>query len=100
MSTVVRLTRTPASTNEGQVLGGDVSKILSGAPTTQSAVQHHSNEMMHGTWSCQVGKWSHTQNGEEFVNLLEGEMTLESSDGETSTFVPGDNFVIPHGWDG
>lgn len=56
--------------------------------------------MMHGTWTCQVGKWHHTQNGEEYVNLLEGAMLLDSSEGEVSYFSAGDNFVIPRGWEG
>lgn len=97
---VCKLTATPGSIEyaEGPVLGGDVSKIISGSPTTKTAIQH-AGLLVSGTWECEVGKWSHEQSGDEYVNLLEGTMILENEDG-AENYSAHDTFVIPDGWVG
>ena len=96
---VHRLTATPADTSPGPVLGGDEAKIISGSPTTKTAVQY-SGELLSGTWECEPGKWNHTQSGDEHVALLMGEMVLTSEAGTSETYAAPDNFVIPDGWTG
>ena len=97
---VCKLTPHPAEYGaSGPVLGGDVSKIISGAPSTKTAVQH-AGGIVTGTWECEPGKWSHEQSGDEYVSLLEGSMILESADGTVEKYSALDSFVIPDGWSG
>ena len=35
---------------------------------------------------------------DEFVSILEGEVTLTNIDGGTQTYKPGDTFLVPKGW--
>lgn len=37
---------------------------------------------------------------DEFVQVLEGEVTLTNVDGETATYKQGDTFLVPKGWMG
>lgn len=37
---------------------------------------------------------------DEFVMVLEGEVTLTSRDGQKQTYKVGENFVVPKGWQG
>lgn len=97
---VIRLTETPAEyTATGPVLGGDVGNIISGAPSTKTAIQH-TGGVKAGLWECEPGKWSHVQSGDEYITLLEGSMILESADGHTESYSAPDSFVIPDGWEG
>lgn len=76
---------------------------LSGAPeqSLQNMYASAAKELLSGTWSSEVGKWSvdYSQR-HEFCYLIEGHIVLADEDGEESTFKTGDAFVIPVGFKG
>ncbi|MBB3232102.1 cupin domain-containing protein [Halomonas stenophila] len=76
---------------------------LSGAPeqSLQNMYASAAKDLLSGTWSSEVGKWSvdYSQR-HEFCYLIKGHIVLADEDGEESTFKAGDAFVIPVGFKG
>lgn len=76
---------------------------LSGAPeqSLKNLYASASKELLSGTWSSEVGKWSvdYSQR-HEFCYLIKGHIVLADEDGIESTFKAGDAFVIPVGFKG
>jgi len=87
----------PAAISREDVLNGQV--ILSGHPSTKASTQF-TGHLTAGTWECEAGSWRHAQAGDEFVQLLEGKMTLIRLDGHAQNYNAPTSFVIPDGWAG
>jgi len=87
----------PTSITLEDVLNGQV--ILSGHPSTKTSTQF-TGHLSSGTWECEKGSWKHAQAGDEYVQLLEGKMTLIRVDGHSQNFDAPVSFVIPDGWAG
>lgn len=81
----------------------DAERRISGAPEqcVQNIYASASQELLSGTWSSEVGKWSVDYSyRHEFCYLVRGHIVLTDKDGEESTFKAGDAFVIPVGFKG
>jgi len=87
----------PASISREDVLNGQT--ILAGHPSTKTSTQFVGH-LSAGTWECEEGSWKHVQAGDEYVQLLEGKMTLTRVDGASKNFNAPISFVIPDGWAG
>lgn len=53
-----------------------------------------------GRWSATRGKWRVHYTENELCVMTSGRVTLESLQGERSSFGPGDAFVVPAGFEG
>lgn len=76
---------------------------IGGAPeqSLQNMYASASQDLLSGTWSSEVGKWSvDYSHRHEFCYLVEGHIVLTDENGDSSTFKAGDAFVIPVGFKG
>ncbi len=73
--------------------------VARGAILTQSA----DRKMSSGLWTCEPGRFEWTFGWDEFVHVLEGEVTITEEGGESYTLGPGDMAHFPIGlkahWD-
>lgn len=53
-----------------------------------------------GIWECTPGKWRVHYMEDEFSHLFTGQVVVTDADGSSETFVAGDSFVIPAGFQG
>ena len=57
--------------------------------------------MLSGIWECTEGKWNADYSSKsEFCHILAGKVILADEEGQASSFVAGDSFVIPTGFIG
>ena len=77
-------------------------KILSGDPvqTVANAFSSPDGRFNCGVWTGGVGCWRVSFSESEFCHLLEGKVVVTSAAGEVRTFVAGDAFVMPAGFEG
>jgi uncharacterized cupin superfamily protein len=91
--------RSPAETT---VSRPPAERVLSGDPehTARNYFGDQTGQMFAGVWESTPGKWrvSYTEN--EFCHITDGEVIVESVDGQRWIFGPGDSFVIPAGFSG
>ena len=73
--------------------------ILAGAPRARGTVLLQSEDKLvsSGLWSCSAGKFKWEFGWDEFVHVLEGEVTITEEGGETYTLRPGDSAHFPIG---
>jgi len=84
---------------------GEVSpdKVLSGHPVPTATTNLYSDRTgrFHcGFWESGAGRWRVSYAEDELCTILSGEVRLESEDGGTWGYGPGDSFVIPAGFKG
>jgi uncharacterized cupin superfamily protein len=53
-----------------------------------------------GRWASTTGSWRVRYTEHEFCHVLSGRMRIASQDGGVWTFVAGDSFVVPAGFEG
>jgi uncharacterized cupin superfamily protein len=53
-----------------------------------------------GLWEAEPGCWKISYTENEFCQILSGRSILRAADGKESILEPGDNFVIPAGFEG
>jgi hypothetical protein len=53
-----------------------------------------------GTWECEVGKLQLDLDVTEFCHLLKGHWVLTSESGQVTELRAGDSWVFPRGWKG
>lgn len=77
-------------------------RLLEGDPV--QAVRNHyadaGNQFFAGVWSSTRGKWRVSYSEHEFCHVTRGRVRITSVDGKSSTFGPGDSFVVPAGFSG
>lgn len=73
--------------------------ILEGTPEAKGTVLLQSADKLisSGLWSCSAGKFNWTFAWDEFVYVLEGEVTISEEGGETYTLKAGDCAHFPLG---
>lgn len=73
--------------------------ILEGSPRAGGTVLLQSDDKLvsSGLWECSAGKFNWTFAWDEFVHVLEGEVTITEAGGETYTLRPGDFAHFPRG---
>lgn len=77
-------------------------RLLEGDPRHQTTV-HFTNvesNVVAGTWTATPGKFKAAAQRDEFCYIVEGKAELVDQDGKGITFVTGDAFVIPNGFQG
>src|SRR5262245_6934086 len=77
----------------------DPSWILEGKPTARGTVLVQSADKLlsSGLWSCTAGKFKWTFSWDEFIRVLEGEVTITDQTGKTITLKEGDIAHFPRG---
>ena len=71
----------------------DGNPVARGSVLTQSADKKVSS----GLWTCEPGKFDWTYEWDEFVHVLEGEVTITEDGGTSYTLRPGDMAHFPLG---
>ena len=73
--------------------------ILEGAPRARGRVLVQSADRLvsSGLWECTAGRFQWTFGWDEFVHILEGEVTISQPGGMTVTLKPGDTAHFPLG---
>ncbi len=73
--------------------------ILDGTPEARGTVLIQSADKLvsHGLWSCTAGRFNWTFSWDEFVYILEGEVTIREEGGATHTLGAGDSAHFPIG---
>ena len=76
---------------------GDV--VLSGDPSQSGRVDWGDAETgpAAGVWSCTPGRFRSHYTYSELCTILDGEVTIETDDGTSHRFGPGDGFFVPQG---
>jgi uncharacterized protein len=77
----------------------DPSWIIEGLPRAQGKVlvQSADKKVSTGLWECSAGRFKWTFVWDEFVHILEGEVTIKQESGPTVTLRPGDTAHFPLG---
>ena len=90
----------------GHVPAGDLlpmpiepSWILEGTPTARGIVQMQSQDkcVSAGFWECTAGRFQWIFGWDEFVYVLDGEVTIREEGGAVHTLRPGDSAHFPLG---
>jgi len=73
--------------------------ILEGSPRARGKVllQSADRKVSSGLWDCSAGRFQWTFGWDEFVHILEGEVTISQQGGPTLTLKPGDVAHFPVG---
>jgi uncharacterized cupin superfamily protein len=73
--------------------------ILEGRPTARGNVflQSADKKISHGGWECTAGRFQWVFAWDEFVHIVEGEVTIEEAGGKTVTLRRGDLAHFPKG---
>ena len=77
-------------------------KLIAGNPL-QSLWNQYSDptsRFFSGVWQSEPGKWHIHYTEEEFCQILGGVSVVTDAEGVSTTLRPGDNFVIPRGFQG
>ena len=77
----------------------DPAWVQEGTPTARGAVLTQSQDKLlsSGFWSCTAGKFQWVFSWDEFVCILEGEVTIREAGGATHTLKAGDVAHFPRG---
>ncbi len=77
----------------------EASNITSGDPVARGAVlaQTTDRRVTSGVWSCEPGSFDWEYTWDEFVYILEGEVTITEVGGDSYTLSPGDIGHFPLG---
>ena len=80
----------------------DVSRVLAGHPvaTVDNRYSSADAKFHTGIWTSTVGHWRVRYTEQEYCVLICGRARLESDDGISLEFGPGDAFLIPPGFSG
>jgi uncharacterized cupin superfamily protein len=78
------------------------SHILSGKPEQTATYIYRSPDDLFaaGIWTCQTGKFRIDFGRAEFIQLIEGVVTVTDAEGVAKTYRAGDAFVTPAGFSG
>ena len=77
-------------------------RLLGGKPT-QTLWNHYSDgsgQFHTGIWASEPGKWIVKYTEHEYCHLLEGRIQMTDTQGNVVDLKPGDDFVIPAGYEG
>jgi len=77
-------------------------KCIKGHPV-QRSWHHFTSEdeaFFAGIWEAEPGCWTVSYTENEFCQILAGRSVLRDADGREMVLRPGDNFVIPAGFEG
>ena len=74
-------------------------ELIDGNPAIYMRIDYGSPEgpLCSGIWACDVGKFNFTYPYTEFATLLEGNIVLTDSSGNSSVVNPGDSFFAKAG---
>lgn len=88
-----------ASNAELPAMPIEPSWILEGSPEARGTVLVQSADKLvsSGLWSCTAGSFRWEFGWDEFVYVLEGEVTITEEDGKSYTLQPGDTAHFPLG---
>jgi uncharacterized cupin superfamily protein len=77
----------------------DPAWVLEGTPTARGTVltQSQNRLLSSGFWSCTAGKFKWVFGWDEFVHVLEGEVTIREENGPTHVLKAGDVAHFPIG---
>lgn len=75
-------------------LGG---KVLEGKPRISARVDYQADGMMAGIFECTTGKVEVTFPFTEHATILEGEVEITDSAGNSHTYAVGDSYLIQQG---
>ena len=77
-------------------------RILDGHPVQRAsnAFTDASGQFSCGRWASTRGKWRVRYSENELCVIVAGRVVIESAAGERHTFVAGDAFVVPAGFEG
>lgn len=89
----------PRVTGELPDMPIEPSWILEGTPRARGKVllQSDDRKVSSGLWECTAGRFHWTFGWDEFVHVLEGEVTIAQEGGATVTLKPGDVGHFPLG---
>lgn len=77
-------------------------KVVSGAPVQRT--WHHftsaDGQFFAGLWEAEPGCWKISYTENEYCRILAGRSVLRDRDGREQLLEPGDDFVIPAGFEG
>jgi uncharacterized cupin superfamily protein len=95
-----RLTATPSDPPETYSPPPD--RIVAGHPAQRLWSQYTdaSGKFFAGVWESEPGRWKIRYTEEEYCRILEGRSRLEATDGSITEVGPGDEFIIPRGFEG
>lgn len=98
ISSIVRLDGAPS----WEECGPAPDRILQGRPVHRAwnVFTDPSRQFFCGRWSSSPGKWRVRYTESELCVITAGRVTLESVAGERQSFVAGDAFVVPAGFEG
>jgi uncharacterized cupin superfamily protein len=77
-------------------------RLIAGTPK-QTIANHFTDptqQFFAGRWSSTRGKWRVRYTESELCHLTAGRVRIESTDGTSATFMAGDTFVVPAGFEG
>lgn len=96
---VLSLHMVPRVTGELPDMPIEPSWILEGTPRARGKVllQSDDQKVSSGLWECTAGRFQWTFGWDEFVHVLEGEVTISQEGGATVTLKPGDVAHFPLG---
>ena len=77
----------------------DPAQITEGNPVARGTVSHQSadKKVSSGFWSCSEGQFDWTFTWDEFVRIIEGEVTITEEGGDTYDLGPNDTAHFPCG---
>jgi hypothetical protein len=98
--TIRQLEIAPAAEPERYYVAAE--KLISGNPE-QRLWSHYtdaSGQFFAGIWESDPGAWRVHYTEEEYCRILKGRSRLTAADGTVTEVGPGDEFVIPRGFEG
>ena len=95
-----RLTATPPGPPETYSPPPD--RLVAGHPVQRLWSQYTdaSGKFFAGVWESEPGCWKVRYTEEEYCRILAGRSRLAASDGSVTEVGPGDEFIIPRGFEG
>jgi hypothetical protein len=98
--TPARLTGSPCS--EPQSYFVSAGKLIAGNPRQTVWIEFESpdGQFCVGLWTSETGEWKVSYTEQEYCRILEGRSILTDASGSSQEFGPGDEFVVPAGFQG
>jgi uncharacterized cupin superfamily protein len=95
----LKLIKADAATDPLPDMPIDQAQITAGNPVARGAVltQSADKKVTSGLWTCEPGEFDFQFAWDEFVHILEGEVTLTEEGGDIITLRPGDAAHFPFG---
>jgi uncharacterized protein len=89
-------------TGQWETCGPEPDRVLEGHPAHRAwnAFTDATRQFFYGRWSSSPGKWRVRYTENELCVITAGRVAIESAAGERQTFVAGDAFVVPAGFEG